>query len=146
MPDFMDEAKNLAGEHADVVDKGLDVRDGLDAPMLGEEERRISASTSGGIIGAPPAAQVPDLPEVTEVAAVRDAPRGARCPDDRLDRDQRGAREDVHGSVPVWRDAQSLLVGHTERNVERAAAPQRHALRQRLQGPRMLRDDPGGAL
>ena len=24
MPDFMDEAKNLAGEHADVVDKGLD--------------------------------------------------------------------------------------------------------------------------
>jgi len=24
MPDFMDEAKNLAGEHSDVVDKGLD--------------------------------------------------------------------------------------------------------------------------
>jgi len=24
MPDWMDEAKNLAGEHADVVDKGLD--------------------------------------------------------------------------------------------------------------------------
>jgi hypothetical protein len=24
MPDFMDEAKNLASEHADVVDKGLD--------------------------------------------------------------------------------------------------------------------------
>ena len=24
MPDFMDEAKNLAGEHADDVDKGLD--------------------------------------------------------------------------------------------------------------------------
>jgi MT0933-like antitoxin protein len=24
MPDFMDEAKNLAGEHADVVDKSLD--------------------------------------------------------------------------------------------------------------------------
>jgi MT0933-like antitoxin protein len=24
MPDWMDEAKNLAGEHSDVVDKGLD--------------------------------------------------------------------------------------------------------------------------
>jgi hypothetical protein len=24
MPDFMDEAKNLAGEHSDDVDKGLD--------------------------------------------------------------------------------------------------------------------------
>ena len=24
MPDFMDEAKNLASEHSDVVDKGLD--------------------------------------------------------------------------------------------------------------------------
>jgi len=24
MPDFMDEAKNLAGEHSDVVDKGMD--------------------------------------------------------------------------------------------------------------------------
>lgn len=24
MPDWMDEAKDLAGEHADVVDKGLD--------------------------------------------------------------------------------------------------------------------------
>jgi hypothetical protein len=24
MPDFMDEAKNLAGEHGDMVDKGLD--------------------------------------------------------------------------------------------------------------------------
>ena len=24
MPDFMDEAKNLAGEHSDLVDKGLD--------------------------------------------------------------------------------------------------------------------------
>jgi hypothetical protein len=24
MPDFMDEAKNLAGEHSDEVDKGLD--------------------------------------------------------------------------------------------------------------------------
>ena len=24
MPDWMDEAKNLAGEHADVVDQGLD--------------------------------------------------------------------------------------------------------------------------
>jgi MT0933-like antitoxin protein len=24
MPDWMDEAKNLAGEHGDVVDKGLD--------------------------------------------------------------------------------------------------------------------------
>ncbi len=24
MPDFMDEAKDLAGEHADLVDKGLD--------------------------------------------------------------------------------------------------------------------------
>jgi len=24
MPDFMDEAKNLAGEHGDLVDKGLD--------------------------------------------------------------------------------------------------------------------------
>jgi hypothetical protein len=24
MSDFMDEAKNLAGEHADIVDKGLD--------------------------------------------------------------------------------------------------------------------------
>ena len=24
MPDFMDEAKNLAGEHAELVDKGLD--------------------------------------------------------------------------------------------------------------------------
>jgi hypothetical protein len=24
MPDFMDEAKNLASEHGDVVDKGLD--------------------------------------------------------------------------------------------------------------------------
>jgi hypothetical protein len=24
MPDFMDEAKNLAGEHSDLADKGLD--------------------------------------------------------------------------------------------------------------------------
>jgi hypothetical protein len=24
MPDFMDEAKNLASEHSDIVDKGLD--------------------------------------------------------------------------------------------------------------------------
>jgi antitoxin protein of toxin-antitoxin system len=24
MPDWMDEAKNLAGEHSDIVDKGLD--------------------------------------------------------------------------------------------------------------------------
>jgi hypothetical protein len=24
MPDFMDETKNLAGEHSDLVDKGLD--------------------------------------------------------------------------------------------------------------------------
>jgi len=24
MPDFMDEAKNLAGDHADLADKGLD--------------------------------------------------------------------------------------------------------------------------
>jgi len=24
MPDFMDEAKNLAGQHGDLVDKGLD--------------------------------------------------------------------------------------------------------------------------
>ena len=54
-------------------------------------------------------------------ATVLDAPRGARDPDDRLDRDQWGAREGVHGSVPAWRDAQSVLGGHTERISENAA-------------------------
>src|SRR3989442_6992162 len=102
-------------------------REDVDAPGIKEpvdvRGRRRGASWEGL-----PELHLADVSEVAEAAEALAAAGWAGPADDEVDRDEGRAGEAVHGRVPAWCDAQRVLGGHTERNVQEPAVPEREAL------------------
>ena len=77
--------------------------DGVDAPVLGEEEPadlRVQLGRDHG--RGSQQAELADVSEVAEAAEAVGAAGRAGPAHDEVDRDERGAGEAVHGGVPAW--------------------------------------------